>query len=564
MSEAAGLQLAETATPAPEPVENEPHIDILRRDVNEWNRWRSVNPELKPQLEGVKCTHADLQKANLSNANLREADLSNSDLSGADLANADLTGASLGGTKFEGADLRDADFSGAELEWFLVEAANLRGANLQGIDFGKASVAGTNLHDTDLRNADLRLVTGLQANQLAGADLSAAKLPQGFDSTEGLSNVEESSKNPRKLFLLMLLVCAYTLLTAFTTTDAGLVTNSGTSPLPIIGARIPIVGFYWCSPVLLLGVYVYFHLYSQRLWEALAALPAVFPDRRTLDRAAYPWLLNGLICAHRRRLVDRRPALFGWQHAASVFAAWWVVPLTILGLWVRFLTRQDAAGTSWHVVLVLLSVTAAVISYRLAKATLSGVQPVPRGRLAKFARLAAAVYLVGYFGYFSRQATQGAYSGGVFTADFESQEVSTQLAGWSWTDDGSDLRMVQGVRLEERNLRHANAKDAFLARADLRGADLSGADLRGADLRGAEFNEKTGLYWADLRGADLFGSKGLNQNLLNQVRGDSETARRLPEGDFSAPSHWSNAVLEVAQFVPIPAGSFENGLPDRT
>ena len=544
MSEAAGHQLAEVPSPAPEPVENEPHIDILNRGVEEWNRWRDENPDITPNLEGVKCTHADLQKVNLRNANLREVDFSNSD--------------------FREADLRNAD---------------LRGANLQGISFSNSSVAGTNLHDTDLRNAYLRPVTGLQADQLAGADLSAATLPDEIDSAEGLPNVEKSSKNARKLFLSMLLVCAYTVLTAFTTTDAVLVTNSGTSPLPIIGSRISIVWFFRCAPVLLLGFYIYFHLYLQRLWEALAALPAAFPDGRTLDRAAYPWLLNGLICAHRRRLVNRQPAMFAWQHAASVFAAWWVVPLTILGLWVRFLTRQDAAGTSWHVVLVLLSVAAAVIFYRLAKVTLSGIGPVPLGRFAKFARRVAAVYLVGYFGYFSYQATQGVYSGGVFTADFERQDVSTKLAGWKWEEDGSDLKMVQGAILTGRNLRNANAQGAFLAKANLKDADLSSADLSDADLRGAEFaganlratdlsgaflngaefDGSTNLYWADLRGADLFNAKGLSQDLLNQARGDPVTAVRLPAGDFSAPSHWSDEVLTPADYVTIPNGTFKMG-----
>ena len=139
----------------------------------------------------------------------------------------------------------------------------------------------------------------------------------------------------------MLLVCAYTLLTAFTTADAALVTNSGTSPLPIIGSRISVVWFFRCAPVLLLGFYIYFHLYSQRLWEALAALPAVFPGGRTLDRAACPWPLNGMVRAHQRRLVNRQPALFAWRYAASVFAAWWVVPLTGGGA-----SRNDSIGTS--------------------------------------------------------------------------------------------------------------------------------------------------------------------------------------------------------------------------
>ena len=109
-----------------------------------------------------------------------------------------------------------------------------------------------------------------------GADLTGATLPEGSEGYDDLTHVEEASRNARKLFLSMLLVCAYSLLTAATTTDAALVTNSGTSPLPIIGSQIPIVEFYMVTPVLLLGFYIYFHLYSQRLWQRLGALPAIF------------------------------------------------------------------------------------------------------------------------------------------------------------------------------------------------------------------------------------------------------------------------------------------------
>ncbi len=96
----------------------------------------------------------------------------------------------------------------------------------------------------------------------------------------------------------MLLGCAYAWLTIATTTDARLLTNSASSPLPIIGTDIPIAWFYWAAPVLLLGLYSYFHLYLQRLWEGLSELPAVFPDGKALHKNAYPWLLNGLVRAH--------------------------------------------------------------------------------------------------------------------------------------------------------------------------------------------------------------------------------------------------------------------------
>ncbi len=56
--------------------------------------------------------------------------------------------------------------------------------------------------------------------------------------------------------------------------------------------------FYLFAPFLLVGLYTYFHLYLQRLWESLADLPAIFPDGTPLDKKADPWLLIGLVRAH--------------------------------------------------------------------------------------------------------------------------------------------------------------------------------------------------------------------------------------------------------------------------
>ena len=445
-------------------------LEILQQGVEAWNQWRQEHPDVTPDLEG----------ANLRGKNLREADLH-----GVKLKLADLTRAHL-----DRANLSNADLQGATLDVVTLEGTNCQGADLRGIDFGEARLTGTVFHDTDLRTANLSKVTGLQAGQLAGADLSGTTMPEKpAIEFKGLANVEEASRNARKLFLSMQIVCAYTLLTAVTTTDAALLTNSATTPLPIIGARVPVVGFYLLTPVLLLGFYAYLHLYLKRLWEGLAALPAVFPDNRTLDQAAYPWLLNGMICALRPRLARYRPDLFRLQYMASVVAAWCVVPLTILGLWGRFLTRQDPVGTPWLVICVLGAVGSGAYFYRLTAKTLRGANVPPPERPRWFRRSAWALLMVaiGLFGYASYTVTAGEFFGLTwFNANFERQDVSTKLAGWDW----KDLRNVQGALLAGRNLRYAKAQGAFLAKADLSRTDLTGADLREAYLIGTEW----GIY----------------------------------------------------------------------
>ncbi len=313
---------------------NPDHLEILKQGVEVWNEWREENPEERPNLRTADITRLELGGANLCRANLRRASIS-----GAYLAEADLHGADLSGADLKGADLSSADLT----------EVNLTGASL--------SLA--RMRDAALSGADLAGAKGLQAHQLGGALTSLVKLPAEIDLTKGLNVVKDASSNARKIFLAMLLGCAYAVLTIATTTDARLLTNSATSPLPIIQAQIPIVGFYSAAPLVLLGFYLYFQFCMHNIWEQLSTLPAEFPDGRTLDRAVDPWLLLGIVQVHFANLRSARPFLLWLQHAVSVFLAWWTVPLTLFLLWARYIRRHEVWITGWQVAL-LFSVSCAV------------------------------------------------------------------------------------------------------------------------------------------------------------------------------------------------------------
>ena len=115
-----------------------------------------------------------------------------------------------------------------------------------------------------MRNANLQHAS-LLGPELAGADITGANLPDNLNEFKALNDVEEISKNARKTFFVLILACVYSWLTIATTKDARLVSNSTSSPLPIIGAEIPIVSFYVAAPLVLIGIYVYFHFYLQHL-----------------------------------------------------------------------------------------------------------------------------------------------------------------------------------------------------------------------------------------------------------------------------------------------------------
>ncbi|NMF83200.1 pentapeptide repeat-containing protein [Nodosilinea sp. P-1105] len=146
---------------------NSTHLMHLKRNVEHWNRWRTENPSLQPDLKDAYLCAAALSAANLSHSQLTKADLYSADLWGADLS---------------GADARAANFSSANLI-----AANLTAANL-----AEADLIGANLSQADLSQANLHQANLSMAN-LAGADLSAADLTGANFKGAKLTNAKLSA-----------------------------------------------------------------------------------------------------------------------------------------------------------------------------------------------------------------------------------------------------------------------------------------------------------------------------------------------------------------------------------
>ena len=499
------------ASPEPQPDEEEPRF----REVGEEELKRILAAHKKwLESDGKEGKRADLSNAHLSGANLRwanlrEANFENANLSEADLHKAGLSGADLRGAHLYKANLREAD---------------LRGAKLQGAELAKATLREANLHDANLEHAKSFL-----GGQLAGADVSGATLPKEIAEFKALQVVEETSKNARKIFLATLLGCAYAWLTIATTTDARLLTNSASSPLPIIGTEIPIAGFYWTAPFILVGLYVYLHFYLERLWHGLAGLPARFPDGKRLDERAYPWLLNGLVRRHFELLKEGRPPIAHFEEGVTILLAWWAVPATLFAFWLRYLPRHEWAGTWLHIGLMVASVALAIIFYRSAARTLRGDErqlfswkTFWRDRQTYQGLAVIGISVV--FALVSTGAIEGSVhrdhvgrpiAKGTWTwvpwifdrlgyrtyVNLVDAELSTKPRNWTGFGNeeelGAQIVQVKKARLGGMDLKYTNAYGAFLVKADLRRAKLQGAVLAWANLQEADLRE------ADLRGADL-------------------------------------------------------------
>lgn len=570
----------------------------------------------KAKLEGVDLSlanlfKADLRETNLQEANLHEANLENAkleevDLRGANLKRANLHGANLQGAKLENVNLRGAFLYEAKLQGASLVRADLQGAEFKGadleagvlkkdsepdIELAPADLTHANLRNADLSDAKLSGVIGLLSGKLAGANLSNAKIPEDIAKFEGVAHVAEISKHARTNFLAVIGGCVFSWLTIAMTTDVALVTGSSATPLPIIQTKVPINGFYWAAPLILLALYFYLHLYLQRMWEGLARLPAVFPDGRTLDQTAYPWLLSGLVWAHTPLLRDRedRPSLSKLQVGLSILAAWVTVPTTIFLFWFRYLPRHEWIGTGLLIVALLVATWSGIAFYRRARATLRGddliavaKRPIKEGAFTSLAAL-----IIGTLSYLAIDGPFGLYlfNYGLY-AEMPQADISTKPANWtglpfpskdnplSTAEEKSQAEwaQVKGARLSGANLRYAYAPEAFLAKANLRGANLRGASLQEANLQGADLTDadlrraKLGLAdlqgahlieanlqgadltWANLgqatlmvadlqganllvtflQGANLQGVNHLTQEQLDQACGDENT--KLPEG----------------------------------
>jgi uncharacterized protein YjbI with pentapeptide repeats len=485
--------------------------------------------------------------------------------------------------ELRGADLRNAILNRAEFKNANLTKTNLQGAELRRASFDGAILRETNLREADLQNANLESADFLLTAQLAGANVAGAKLPKPIAEFEGLKTIAEATSNAQKLFVAMLGGCIYSWLTIGTTTDAALLTNSASSPLPIIGTALPIVGFYLVTPVVLLALYFYFHLNMQRLWEALADLPAVFPDGRNLDKRADPWLLNRLVSAHFVRLRQEHLPLSRLERSLSIVLAWWIVPATLFVFWSRFLPRHDWFGTTIQIGLLVAATGFGFISYHICCSTLRGTIPEQfrraQARKNEVKRLVgsfglcaigAMFYLVSFGAINGIRYEQGGYEYAEeqdaadskaytlprlvprilqtigFSPFADVFEADLSIKPSNWSGQTSEYPLVKGARLDGANMNYANAGSAFLVNAQLRGTKLHKASLWKANLSHAQFRSLTKISTADLSGADLSYADLSNADLVGVDLSHADlSGANLSDADL-AMANLSGADLEGA------------------
>ncbi len=327
-----------------------------------------------------------------------------------------------------------------------------------------------------------------------------------------------------------------------------------------------------------MAAYFYLHFYLQKLWDEIGRLPALFPDGTPLHRKTDPWLLTDLVLAHSSRLKVRSSFLVSLQIWISVFLTWWVVPLTLLLFWNRYLDRQEFGGTVFHSVACGVAFSSAIFLHRVAAKTLSGARRAPFSWPSPFsprkwsAPFATGGAVAAILTAVAAGAIWGVRSGSIRNnywpnqtgvhswvpkamalygfspfADLRAAELSIKPATWK-PEDTSATENVKGIQLSSASLRYADMRASFLANSFLTSADLEGADLLGSNLEGSAVID------ADLRGASL-ASADLKRAAMTRAKldgaeikyADFTNAQGLTANQLRAADGWCEAFYDDKQ-----------------
>ena len=408
----------------------------------------------------------------------------------------------------------------------------------------------------NLQAANFDGTTGILNRQFAGANLFGTVLPAETSPAQGLKQVRQVAVRAGWFLVSVLLLNVLVWLRIFTTHDSQLLKNAPALPFFGLQADLPFVPFYLFGPVIILCVYVCFHLYLQRLWDGAAQLPAIFPDGRNLD-TCLPWFARWSARMHFKWLRGTRSPLAFLEAGIAMLFLYWVTPVTVLLFWGRYLTLEDLRGTSAQVLLIAVAVAAALNfprmvgkafgadSLRPTKAIVSANRRNKRLRIIAPIGIGVLLLLLSFgtingaphgFGRTSESASSGyetwapniLWAAGYNPfAQVTETDVSTKPPAWAGRD--AEISQVKGANLNGLKLRYVQAYGAFFAKArlwkaDLRNANLAEADLREANLREADMQfavldhaklARASLQEADLRNANLNRSDLQGANLTS-------------------------------------------------
>lgn len=169
---------------------NQEHLEILKKGIPHWNKWREENPGIIPDLSGANLIAILLMKINFIDADLSRANLSMANLCGAKLNNANLKETCFLSASLESANLSTADLSYAILVQANLFKTNFSGANLTGARLSKAHLIETNFANAILHGCWIYGISVWDINLTGTRQQDLIITPADSDSTISVDNLE--------------------------------------------------------------------------------------------------------------------------------------------------------------------------------------------------------------------------------------------------------------------------------------------------------------------------------------------------------------------------------------
>ena len=498
-----------------------------------------------PAIEPKSLSLVDLPRVDPEEWRLEEA-LANHrewlDSKGISGRKMDFSGAQLSDKELISADLRYADMQEVNLKSADLLMADLRGTCLMRAQLDEACLVGANLEGANLEGASLSTAMGLLPRQLAGANLYEASLPPAIAEFHARAEFAKAADTANRYFTSLMCYCAVSWLLIWKTRDAQLLTDSAVLPYVHATTAIPTAEFYLISPVVLLILYLVLHFHLQQAWEKLMELPSVFPDGTEFGANA-PRLVMGVARSHFYWLSPDSPSERFIEKWSVRILAYWLVPVTLLLYWARYLTVQEIHGTLLQEALVVGAAGVALYSslrvgrkperwilhpsreFKFLVKLRGSAFPYLLGALALFLTFLSVGTMIGvphetsrapHYGpaNFRRWAPNVLWVAGLDPyADLTEAALSMKPEDWSGED--SQIASIRGPHLNQANLRYAQAYGAFMPNSHLWRADLEGAYFSLADLRGSDLSQSD-LQYAILDAAQL-GHVNLDRATLSET-----------------------------------------------
>ncbi len=177
-----------------------------------------------------------------------------------------------------------------------------------------------------------------------------------------VNSIAEASKHSRNLLFLLIASSLYVLITAFSNTA------SNELLLPVFGVTVATKDFFAVSPIVIVAVFLYLHIYVGQLARRLQKYDELTIDLDTNTFSPdpriylFPWILTFSEFAREPRYFDKTNQLQGYSKTIKIrvsenlnrvgplnkFAPiisnlliWYLGPLVLVVIWIQFLAQHQ-------------------------------------------------------------------------------------------------------------------------------------------------------------------------------------------------------------------------------